>query len=135
MESALAGRRNTNLKILAVTVLTSLDDNDLRADGNTRSVAELVELRAANAIELGADGLVCSALDVARVRKVAPRATLVIPGVRSPGAGHHDQKRTATPAEALAQGADYLVVGRQVTGSGDPKAEVKKILEELSVVV
>jgi orotidine-5'-phosphate decarboxylase len=55
--------------------------------------------------------------------------------VRSPGAGHHDQKRTATPAEALAQGADYLVVGRQVTGSGDPKAEVKKILEELSVVV
>lgn len=134
MESALAGRRNSSLKILAVTVLTSIGDHDLRADGHTRSVAELVDLRVASAMELGVDGVVCSALDVARVRGTASRATLVIPGLRSPGAGQDDQKRVATPAEAIAHGADYLVIGRQVTRAADPKAEVNKILEELSVV-
>lgn len=134
MEAALAGRRNSNLKILGVTVLTSMDDADVHADGNTRSAAELVDLRVANAMELGADGIVCSALDVARVRAAAPRATLVIPGVRSPGAGRNDQKRSATPAEAMSNGADYLVIGRQVTRAEDPRSEVQKILEELSVV-
>lgn len=134
MEAALAGRRDSNLKILGVTVLTSVDDADLRADGHTRSAAELVDLRVANAIELGADGIVCSALDVARVRAAAPQATLVIPGVRSPGAGQHDQKRIATPAEAMAQGGNYLVIGRQVTRAADPKSEVRKILEELAVL-
>jgi len=134
MEAALAGRRNSNLKILGVSVLTSMDDHDLHADGHTRGIAELVDLRVANAMELGVDGIVCSALDVARVREAAPRATLVVPGVRSPGARQNDQKRVATPAEAIAQGADYLVIGRQVTRAEDPKSEVKKILEELSVV-
>ena len=134
LESALAGSRDSNLKILGVTVLTSVDDDDLRADGHTRSAVELVDRRVANAMELGADGIVCSALDVARVRRLAPRATLVVPGVRSPGASQNDQKRVATPAEAIAQGADYLVIGRQVTRAEDPKAEVKKILEELSVL-
>lgn len=135
MENALAGRRNSNLRILGVTVLTSLDDVDLRADGHTRSAAELVDLRVANAMELGVDGIVCSALDVARVRAAAPRAILVVPGVRSPGAMQNDQKRSATPAEAIANGADYLVIGRQVTRAADPRAEVKKILDELSVAV
>lgn len=133
MEAALAGRANAPLKILGVTVLTSVDDADLRADGHTRTAGELVDLRVASAMQLGVDGIVCSAKEVARVREAAPKATLVIPGTRSPGAGLNDQKRVATPAEAMAAGADYLVIGRQVTRAQDPRAEVKKILNELSV--
>ena len=133
MQSALAGRGDAHLKILGVTVLTSVDDDDLRADGHTRTAGELVDLRVANAMELGLDGIVCSAKEVARVRRAAPKATLVIPGTRSPGAGLNDQKRVATPADAIASGADYLVIGRQVTRANDPRAEVKKILNELSV--
>lgn len=133
MEAALAGRADAHLKILGVTVLTSVDDDDLRADGHTRTAGELVDLRVARAMELGVDGIVCSAKEVARVRRAAPRATLVIPGTRSPGAGLNDQKRVATPADAMAAGADYLVIGRQVTRAKDPKAEVNKILSELPV--
>jgi orotidine-5'-phosphate decarboxylase len=134
MESAVAGRGDSNLKILAVTVLTSVDDDDLRADGHTRPASELVDLRVTNAMEVGADGIVSSALEVARVRRLAPRTTLVVPGVRSPGVGTNDQKRVATPADAVVNGADFLVIGRQVTRAKDPQAEVKKILDELSVV-
>ena len=133
MEAALAGRADAHLKILGVTVLTSVDDDDLRADGHTRTASELVNLRVASAMELGVDGIVCSAKEVARVRRAAPRATLVIPGTRSAGAGLNDQKRVATPADAMAAGADYLVIGRQVTRAKDPKAEVNKILSELPV--
>jgi orotidine-5'-phosphate decarboxylase len=91
-----------------------------------------VELRARNAMDAGIDGLVCSALEVARVRGIAgPRAKLVTPGVRSAGAATGDQKRVATPAQAIADGADYLVIGRQVTRSSDPRAEFLKIREEI----
>ncbi len=121
-------------RLLGVTVLTSVDDRDLAQDGYSRGTAgELVDLRVRNAMEHGLDGIVCSAKEVARVRRAAPKATLVIPGTRSPGAGLNDQKRVATPADAIASGADYLVIGRQVTRANDPRAEVKKILNELSV--
>ncbi len=99
-------------------------------------VSDLVALRVRNACELGIDGLVCSPLEVARVRALAgPDAILVTPGVRSAGAAAGDQKRIATPAEALRNGADYLVVGRQVTRAPDPVAEVARITSELSAIV
>jgi orotidine-5'-phosphate decarboxylase len=96
-------------------------------------VTSLVELRVRNATDAGMDGVVCSPLEVARVRAITgPRATLVTPGVRSAGASAGDQKRVATPAEAIVNGADYLVIGRQVTRSSDPRAEFLKICEEIS---
>jgi orotidine-5'-phosphate decarboxylase len=130
--AAAAGRAGSDLKILAVSVLTSLDDQDLRTDGHSQSVSELVQLRSRNATEAGADGIVCSALEVACVRAITgPDTILVTPGVRSTGAGKGDQKRVATPKQALASGADYLVIGRQVTRSEHPRAEFEKILEEI----
>jgi orotidine-5'-phosphate decarboxylase len=113
-------------------VLTSFDENDLRQMGYSCDVPTLVELRVRNAMDAGVDGVVCSPLEVARVREIAgPRATLVTPGVRSAGAEAGDQKRVATPAEAIANGADYLVIGRQVTRSSDPRAEFLKICAEI----
>lgn len=130
--AAAAGRAGSELKILAVSVLTSFDEADLHTDGHAQNVSELVELRTRNAVLAGADGIVCSALEVARVRQVAgPEKILVIPGTRSLGASKGDQKRVATPKQAIADGADYLVIGRQVTRSENPKAEFEKILEEI----
>jgi orotidine-5'-phosphate decarboxylase len=83
-------------------------------------------------MDAGLDGLVCSPLEVAAVRLLAgPKAVLVTPGVRSAGAGQGDQKRVATPAEAIRDGADYLVIGRQVTRAEDPRSEIQKILDEI----
>lgn len=132
MEAAVAGRGESGLKLLAVTVLTSVDDNDLRQDGYSCPVSQLVESRVRNAMETGMDGIVCSPLEVAAVRALAgPQAILVTPGVRSAGASAGDQKRVATPADAIRSGADYLVIGRQVTRANDPRAELQRILKEL----
>jgi len=84
-----------------------------------------------HAIAAGMDGIVCSSLEVAKVRAMVPKMTLVIPGVRSSGKSTGDQKRVATPADAIASGADYLVVGRQVTRAEDPRGELLKILDEI----
>jgi orotidine-5'-phosphate decarboxylase len=132
MQAADRGREDSGLRLLAVTVLTSVDEADLRRDGYSRGVAELVDLRVKNALEARMDGMVCSALEVSRVRATTgPHAVLVTPGVRSAGAAAGDQKRVATPAEAIAAGADYLVIGRQVTRAREPRREVLRILEEL----
>ena len=135
VRAAVEGRGESALKVLAVTVLTNFDASDLRSDGYSCSVSDLVALRVQNAMEAGADGIVCSSLEVARVRELAgPDKILVIPGVRSAGAAAGDQKRVATPAEAVRNGADYLVIGRQVTRASDPKAEVARILYEVEDV-
>lgn len=135
MRAAVEGRGESSLKLLAVTVLTSVDENDLREDGYTRGLAELIDLRVQNAMADGADGMICSARDAARVRGLAgPKKILVNPGVRSAGAATGDQKRVATPAEALGAGANYIVVGRQVTRAADPLAELQKIQEEILAV-
>ncbi len=132
MRAAVDGRGDSGLKILAVTVLTSLDDGDLAEMGYKHTVKELVALRVRQAMEAGVDGLVCSPLEVAEVRRIAgPKAILVTPGVRSAGSGKGDQKRVATPAEAIQNGASYLVVGRQVTRAADPQAEVRRICDEI----
>jgi orotidine-5'-phosphate decarboxylase len=132
MRAAVEGRGASALKLLAVTVLTSFDESDLKDLGYPCAVPELVALRARKAMEAGVDGLVCSAQEVAQVRSiVGPGAILVTPGVRSAHASRGDQKRVATPAEALQNGADYLVIGRQVTRAADPHAEVLRICDEI----
>lgn len=132
MQSAVAGRAEAPLQLLGVTVLTSFDESDLQQMGYSCSVSHLVELRVRNAMEAGIDGIVCSPLEVSRVRAVSgPRAILVTPGVRSMGAAVGDQKRVATPAQAIADGADYLVIGRQVTRAADPRGEMQRILQEI----
>ena len=132
MRAAIEGRANSGLQILAVTVLTSFDQQDLDDDAHEMAISDLVALRARNALACGTDGVVCSPLDARRVREiVGPKTILVTPGVRSKTAASGDQKRIATPAEAIAAGADYLVIGRQVTRSQDPQAEIDKINSEI----
>ena len=133
MQAAVEGRGNSRTQLLAVTVLTSFDQEDLADLGYNLPVSDLVELRVNKAKESGMDGIVCSPVDVARVRQVAGRdLTLVTPGVRSAGAPKGDQKRVATPEEAMHDGADYLVIGRQVTRAADPRAACDEILAEIS---
>jgi len=135
MRAAAAGRAGSGLKLLAVTVLTSFDEQDLADLGYPCACSELVAMRVRKAVESGIDGLVCSPMEVDAVRRLAgPQVILVTPGVRSPGASKGDQKRVATPAEAIAGGADYLVIGRQITRAPDPGAEVAKVLEEIAAV-
>jgi len=132
MQAAVAGKAEGTLQLLAVTVLTSFDESDLRQLGYPCTVSELVELRVSNAVESGVDGIVCSPLEVLKVRGVTgPDKILVTPGVRSAGAATGDQKRVTTPAEAIAKGADYLVIGRQVTRAADPRGEMLRILDEI----
>ena len=132
MRAAAGGRAESPLRLLAVTVLTSFDLSDLADLGYPCAVSELVALRVRKAMEAGIDGIVCSPLEAASVRALAgPGAILVTPGVRSAGAGKGDQKRVATPAEAIRAGANHLVIGRQVTRAADPAAELARILEEI----
>ena len=133
MQSAVEGRGETQTKLLAVTVLTSFDQDDLADLGYPVTVSDLVDLRVRKAVESGMDGIVCSPLEVARVRQLGgPNLKLVIPGVRSAGAAKGDQKRVATPWEAIRDGADYLVVGRQITRAEDPRAACEEILQEIA---
>jgi len=140
MQAAVAGRGDAELKLLAVTVLTSVDDRDLEQDGYSKGAAELVDLRVRNAMADGMDGIVCSPVEAARVRSIAGRSAdgrpiLVTPGVRSAGAATGDQKRIATPAQAIADGADYLVIGRQITRAADPRGEARRILAEIEEAI
>jgi orotidine-5'-phosphate decarboxylase len=132
MKAAVEAREGA-LHILAVTVLTSYDDADLAAAGYDFTVPELVAERAAQARDIGVDGLVCAAAEAQRVRGiVGDRLKLVTPGIRPAGADAGDQKRIMTPAAAIAAGADYLVVGRPIIAAPDPKAAAEKIVEEIS---
>jgi orotidine-5'-phosphate decarboxylase len=136
MKAAVEARGQSNaanLRILAVTVLTSYDDADLAAAGYDFTVAELVAERAAQARDIGVDGLVCSAEEAAALRPlVGPGMALVTPGIRPAGAESGDQKRIMTPAAAIAAGADYLVVGRPVVAAADPKAAAQAIIAEIA---
>lgn len=134
MNAAIEGRGESEVKLLAVTLLTSFDQDDLIDLGYPASVSvsDLVDLRVRKAVESGMDGVVCSPLEVARMRAVAgSKLKFITPGVRSAGAATGDQKRVATPYEAIRDGADYLVMGRQVTRAADPQRAVEQILEEI----
>ena len=125
--------REKGLRILAVTVLTSHDDKDMIEAGYNSSVSALVARRAEQARDIGVDGLVCSGEEVSKLRAlVNTRLSLVTPGIRPAGSAADEQKRIATPAAAIAAGADYLVVGRPIIASPDPKAAAEAIVAEIS---
>ncbi len=133
MKAAIAARAESALGILAVTVLTSYQDADLIEAGYSAGVMELVARRAAQAQAIGVDGLVCSPLEAQALRdKIGPGMLLVTPGVRPAGAAADDQRRVATPARAVAAGADYLVVGRPILAAPDPRAAAGAIVDEMS---
>jgi orotidine-5'-phosphate decarboxylase len=118
--------------IVAVTVLTSLGDQDLTEIGLAGPVSDAVLRLAYLAVSAGARGLVCSPQEVSAVRaEVGPDITLVTPGVRPAGQASHDQARVATPQEALAAGADLLVIGRPITGAADPGAAAAAVAADL----
>ena len=133
MKAAVEARAGSDLKILAVTVLTSYDEADMQEAGYRLGVADMVEARAQQALTLGIDGLVSSAEEAARLRKIiGDRMRLVTPGIRPAGSATGDQKRIMTPARAIAAGSDYLVVGRPVVEAADPKAVAEAIVAEIT---
>ena len=120
-------------ELLAVTVLTSMDSAQMSAIGLERSPAEQVELLARMGLAAGIRGFVCSPQEVASLRALTgPEGVLVVPGIRPAGAEIGDQKRIATPAEALRQGASFLVVGRPITQASDPAEAAEAILKEMA---
>lgn len=131
MTAARAG--GPELKLLAVTVMTSYDDADLREAGYALGVEELIARRALQARDAKIDGLILSPLELTGVRALAgPNMLLVTPGVRPAGADKGDQKRVMTPGEAIAAGADHLVVGRPITHAADPKGAAEQIIAEIA---
>jgi orotidine-5'-phosphate decarboxylase len=133
MKAAVGALGGSKMKILAVTVMTSYDDDDLREAGYALRVPELVGRRAQQAKAAGIHGLILSAEEVKAMRGiVGPDMRLVTPGIRPAGAAIGDQKRVMTPAEAISAGADHLVVGRPVTQSKDPKAAAEAIVAEIT---
>jgi orotidine-5'-phosphate decarboxylase len=123
-------------ELLAITTLTSMDQAQVNAVGVTRSPAEQVELLARMGLGAGIRGFVCSPQEVASLRTLTgPEGVLVVPGIRPSGAAVNDQKRIATPAEALREGASYLVVGRPITQAPDPAEAATAILKEMAGVL
>jgi orotidine-5'-phosphate decarboxylase len=118
--------------ILGVTVLTSLDSNELSEIGFQANAARQVERLAGLAVKAGLGGLVCSPLEVVALRQMLPsRVKLVTPGIRAPGEAIADQKRTLSPAEAIAAGANWLVIGRPIYGAPDPRAAAERIIASI----
>ncbi len=133
MRAAVAGRAGSNLRLLAVTVMTSYDDADLATAGYAMGVQDLVARRALQARDCGIDGLILSAGEVTAMRAaVGAGMDLVTPGIRPAGGDAGDQKRVMTPAAAIAAGADRLVIGRPVTQAADPKAAAQAIVAEIT---
>jgi len=135
MRSAMAGKGGSaRTKVFAVSVLTSQNDASVREMGYALSVPELVQLRARQAVACGCDGIIASAHDdpnAIRTTIAAEHLLIATPGIREPGAEVHDQRRVATPGQAIARGADYLVVGRPITQSSDPAAAARRIVADM----
>ena len=130
--AAVQGRGDSQLRLLAVTVLTNFDSQDLRDMGIQRSVEDLVTARAALAAEVGCDGVVASGEEPEAIRaKVGPGLLIVTPGVRPLGKGTDDHARVTTPSQTIAAGADFLVVGRPIRDAVDPAAAASAILAEM----
>lgn len=136
MRSAVAGKGNSRLNLLGVTVLTSMDDADLVDAGYRYTASELVAKRAADARAAGMDGIVCSALEAEAMRSiVGSDMAIVTPGIRPDGSDVGDQKRVMTPKRAIAAGADYLVVGRPILAADDRKAMAAQIIDDISTAL
>ncbi|MGE0503600.1 MAG: orotidine-5'-phosphate decarboxylase [Rhizobiaceae bacterium] len=133
MRAAVEAARDTPLTLLAVTVLTSMDEADLTAAGYEYDPHTLVLRRSEQALAAGMGGIVCSAAEAAAVRKVVgQRLKVVTPGIRPAGAETGDQKRVMTPADAIKAGASHLVVARPIVGAADPRAAAQAILAEMA---
>jgi orotidine-5'-phosphate decarboxylase len=133
-----ASAAGPKLKILGVTVLTSLAEDDLRAEGIEATIPEMVRARARVAARAGIAGLVCSPHEIEHARAAAPGLFIVVPGIRAtegPGAAHGDQKRVATARQAIENGADYLVVGRPVRDAADPAKAFDALVAEVEAAV
>jgi orotidine-5'-phosphate decarboxylase len=136
MRAAVEARAGSSLRILAVTVLTSYDDADLAEAGYTVAVEQLVAERAQLALDIGVDGIVCAAEEASPLRlMIGPDMTLVTPGIRPSGSARGDQKRVATPAQAVRAGVDYIVVGRPIVEAPDPRAAAQAIVQEIASAV
>jgi orotidine-5'-phosphate decarboxylase len=132
IRAAVEGRGNSDLKILSVTVLTSLDHYDIKDLGFDCSVEELVLHRAKRALEAGCDGVIASPKEIQSIREIAGIGLLIVtPGIRPQKARIDDHKRWASPATAIQDGADYLVVGRPIRNAPDPKAAAENIIFEM----
>jgi orotidine-5'-phosphate decarboxylase len=132
MRAALKGAAGSDLTILGVSVLTSMDDNDVAEAGYADDAAGLVAARAHQAKLIGVGGVVCSPREAEMVRAiVGPRVAVVTPGIRPAGSAAGDQKRVMGPAEAIDAGASHLVVGRPITAAADPAAAARQILAEM----
>ena len=139
MAAAVKGRDASSLKILAVTVMTSLTDQDLAEMGYGLSATDLVQRRIGQALELGCDGVVASALEAGMARAMAIKAgrpdfLVVTPGIRPADAALDDQARVATPADALRSGASHLVIGRPISAARDPRAAAQAIAAEMAAI-
>lgn len=133
MRVAAKAAAGSDLTVLGVTVLTSMDDADLAEAGYGRDAAGLVSLRAEQAKAAGIGGVVCSAREAEMVRNiVGPGLAIVTPGIRPAGSAIGDQKRVMGPAEAVAAGASHLVVGRPITAAADPAVAARAIVAEMS---
>jgi orotidine-5'-phosphate decarboxylase len=133
MRAAVKAAAGSNLTLLGVTVLTSMDDADLAEAGYATTARDLVTTRAAQARDAGMGGIVCSPQEAAAVRAIiGPGMALVTPGIRPEGVDKGDQKRVATPGDAIAAGASHLVVGRPVTASADRRTAFRAILDEIN---
>ena len=135
VEAAVNGRKNKNIKILAVTFLTNQNRNDLNLSLiKEGSMNELVAERANNAFMAGADGIVCSPLEASYIRKQKEfnKKIIVTPGIRLKKTDSEDQKRISTPSEAIKSGANYIVIGRPIWQSEDPKLAVDNFLSNMS---
>jgi len=132
MASAAAGRGDSRLKILGVTVLTSLDKQALEDIGYQDSAEDLVMRRVEQALKAGIDGVVSSPLEAEKIRKAVPDDFLVVtPGIRMPDGDKGDQKRIATPGDALRSGASHIVVGRPITAAKDPRQAALAVLANM----
>lgn len=135
MHAAVEAARGSDLCLLGVTVLTSMDAADLTDAGYRDDPATLVANRAEQARAAGMGGIVCSAVEAARVRSiVGPDMAVVTPGIRPAGADHGDQKRVVTPADALRAGASHLVVARPIIAASDRRAAATAILDEMQTI-
>ena len=132
MRGAVEGRGESTIALLAVTALTSYDDDDLHDAGYRLAVRDLVTLRAQQARTAGVDGIVCSAAEAESVRAAVGRRMLIVtPGIRPSGAASGDQKRTLTPAEAIRAGVDHMVIGRPIIRAPDPRGAAGAIMDAI----
>lgn len=133
LTAAVKGRGGSPTKILGVTVLTSLSEDDLKQIGYGLGVRDLVERRIRQAVDAGADGVIASPLEASLARQIGgPDFLVVTPGVRPAGGSMDDQQRAATPKDAIASGASHLVIGRPITGAADPRAAALAIAQEIA---